>query len=141
MAMLQEVGLNVKLNMVEVAEWVDIYTKPYAEDRPPQLVQTQHDNNNGDAVFTVFFKYHADGAQSVLSDPKVDELIEQATVSTGDERRAAWQEAFRMVHEDLIADIMMFHMVGYTRVGPRVDFTPDISTNSELQVAKVKFKQ
>ena len=37
--------------------------------------------------------------------------------------------------------ILMFHMVGYTRVGPRVDFTPDISTNSELQVAKVKFKE
>jgi len=36
-------------------------------------------------------------------------------------------------------------MVGYARVGPRVgprvDFTPDISTNSELQVAKVKFKE
>ena len=44
-----------------------------------------------------------------------------------------------MVHEDLVADIMMFYMVGYTRVGPRVDFTPDISTNSELQVAKIKF--
>jgi peptide/nickel transport system substrate-binding protein len=141
MAMLQDVGFNVKLNMLEVAEWVDTYTKPYAEDRPPQLVQTQHDNNNGDAVFTVFFKYHSGGAQSVLSDPKVDELIEQATVATGDERREAWQEAFRMVHEDLIADIMMVYMVGYTRVGPRVDFTPDISTNSELQIAKVKFKE
>jgi peptide/nickel transport system substrate-binding protein len=137
MAMLQDVGFNVKLNMLEVAEWVDTYTKPYAEDRPPQLVQTQHDNNNGDAVFTVFFKYHSDGAQSVLSDPE----IEKATVATGDERRAAWQEAFRRVHEDIVADIKMFHMVGYTRVGPRVDFTPDISTNSELQIAKVKFKE
>jgi peptide/nickel transport system substrate-binding protein len=141
MAMLQDAGFNVKLNMLEVAEWVDTYTKPYAEDRPPQLVQTQHDNNNGDAVFTVFFKYHSDGAQSVLSDPELDELIEKATVATGDERKQTWQEVFRMVHEDLIPDIMMFHMVGYTRVGPRVDFTPDISTNSELQVAKVRFKQ
>jgi peptide/nickel transport system substrate-binding protein len=141
MAMLQDVGFNVKLNMLEVAEWVDTYTKPYAEDRPPQLVQTQHDNNNGDAVFTVFFKYHSDGAQSVLSDPKLDELIEHATVSTGDERKKTWQEVFRMVHEDLVPDMMMFHMVGYTRVGPRVAFTPDISTNSELQVAKIKFKQ
>ena len=35
----------------------------------------------------------------------------------------------------------MFYMVGYTWVGPRVDFTPDISTNSSLQVAEVKFKQ
>ncbi|HSA79286.1 MAG TPA: ABC transporter substrate-binding protein, partial [Geminicoccaceae bacterium] len=72
MAMLQEAGFNVKLQMLEVAEWVDTYTKPYAEDRPPQLVQTQHDNNNGDAVFTVFFKYHSDGAQSILSDPELD---------------------------------------------------------------------
>jgi peptide/nickel transport system substrate-binding protein len=44
------------------------------------------------------------------------------------------------VHEDHVAAIMMFHMVGYTRVGPRIEFTPDISTNSELQVAKIKFK-
>ena len=140
MAMLQEAGFNVKLDMLEVGEWVDTYTKPYAEDRPPQLVQTQHDNNNGDAVFTVFFKYHSDGAQSVLSNPELDALIEKATVSTGEERQQAWQEAFRMVHEDIVADIKMFYMVGYTRVGPRIDFTPDISTNSELQVAKVKFK-
>ena len=48
---------------------------------------------------------------------------------------------FRRVHEDHVADIMMFHMVGYTRVGPRIEFTPDISTNSELQVAKIKFKE
>ena len=78
MAMLQDAGFNVKLNMLEVAEWVDTYTKPYAEDRPPQLVQTQHDNNNGDAVFTVFFKYHSDGAQSVLSNQELDALIENA---------------------------------------------------------------
>jgi len=140
MAMLQDVGFNIKLNMPEVAEWVDTYTKPYAEDRPPQLVQTQHDNNNGDAVFTVFFKYHSDGAQSVLSNEELDALIEKATISTGEERQQTWQEAFRMIHEDLVPDIMMFYMVGYTRVGPRVDFTPDISTNSELQIAKVKFK-
>jgi hypothetical protein len=35
----------------------------------------------------------------------------------------------------------MFHMEGCTRVGPRVDFAPDTSTNSELQVAKIKFKE
>ena len=34
---------------------------------------------------------------------------------------------------------MLYHMVGYTRVGSRVKFTPSISTNSELQIAQVKF--
>ena len=32
-------------------------------------------------------------------------------------------------------------MVGYTRVGPRIELTPGSSTNSELQIAKVKFKE
>jgi peptide/nickel transport system substrate-binding protein len=141
LAMLQGIGLNVKLRMVEVAEWVDIYTKPYAEDRPPTLHQTMHDNNNGDAVFTVFFKYHSDGAQSVLSDPEVDRLIGEATVATGEERTDLWQEVFRRVHEDVVADVKLFHMVGYTRVGPRVKFTPSISTNSELQISQVKFAE
>ena len=141
LAMLQAVGLNVKLRMVEVAEWVDIYTKPFAEDRPPTLHQTMHDNNNGDAVFTVFFKYHSDGAQSVLSDKELDGLIESATVAMGDERTKLWQEAFRRIYEDLVADVMLYHMVGYTRVGPRVKFTPSISTNSELQLAQIKFAE
>ena len=141
LAMLQGIGLNVNLRMVEVAEWVDIYTKPFAEDRPPTLHQTMHDNNNGDAVFTVFFKYHSDGAQSVLSDPEVDRLIGEATVATGEERTKLWQEVFRRVHEDVVADVKLFHMVGYTRVGSRVKFTPSISTNSELQISQVKFAE
>lgn len=139
MAMYEAVGFNIELEMAEPATWVDIFTKPFAEDRPPSLHQAQHDNNNGDAVFTVFFKYHCDGAQSTTCDPKLDALIDKATVSTGDERREAWQEAFRMIHEDLLSDVMMFHMVGYTRVGPRIAFTPSISTNSELQISEISF--
>ena len=139
MAMYQEVGFNIDLQMTEVATWVDIFTKPFAEDRPPTLHQAQHDNNNGDAVFTVFFKYHCDGGQSTTCNEELDALIDKATVSTGDERREAWQEAFRMIHEDLVVDVMMFHMVGYTRVGPRISFTPSISTNSELQISNITF--
>jgi hypothetical protein len=32
-------------------------------------------------------------------------------------------------------------MVGYSRVGPDVEFTPNISSNSELQVSQIKLKQ
>ncbi|MFW5681317.1 MAG: peptide ABC transporter substrate-binding protein, partial [Pseudomonadota bacterium] len=139
MAMLQDVGFNVRLEMNEVGTWVDIFTKPFAEDRPPSLHEAQHDNNNGDAVFTVFFKYHCDGAQSTSCDPEVDRLIEAATVAIGEERRSLWQQAFRRINEEIIADVMMFHMVGYTRVGPRITFTPSISTNSELQLGQITF--
>jgi peptide/nickel transport system substrate-binding protein len=138
-AMLQDAGFNVKLQIVEVAEWVDLYTQPFAQDRPPNLVHAMHDNNNGDAVFTAYFKYHTHGAQSALSDPRVDKLIEQATVAVNPERQKLWQEMFRLVNEEIVADIPLFHMVGYTRVSPRIDFRPTISTNSEIQLARIGF--
>jgi len=137
--MYSDAGLNVKLQMVEVAEWVDILTKPYAEDRGPVVQQSQHDNNNGDAVFTVYNKYHSEGAQSTIGDPALDDVIVQAGEATGDGRRALFQDAFRMINDEIVADVPMFHMVGYTRIGARVSFQPDISTNSELHLAKISF--
>ncbi|MGI9333753.1 MAG: ABC transporter substrate-binding protein, partial [Gammaproteobacteria bacterium] len=139
-AMYQAVGLNVKLKMLEVAEWVDLLTKPFAEDRGPALQQSQHDNNNGDAVFTVYNKYHTDGGQSTVSDSKLDEIVVKAGRATGDERRKLFQEAFRIINDEVIADVPMHHMVGYTRVNPRISFTPSISTNSELQLSQIGFK-
>ena len=141
MAMLQAVGFKVKMRMLEVAEWVDVLTKPYAEDRGPVLLQGQHDNNNGDAVFSVFNKYACNGAQSVTCDEKLDALIAKASALSGDERRKTWEEAFRRIHEDMVCDVFMYHMVGYSRVGKRVNFRPSISTNSEIHIAEVKFKK
>jgi peptide/nickel transport system substrate-binding protein len=141
LSMLQDVGLNVRLQMVEVAEWVDLYTKPFAEVREPNLFHAMHDNNNGDAVFTVFNKYASEGAQSVIGYPDLDELIQQATVAINPERQERWQEVFRRIHEDLVTDVMMHHMVGFTRVSPRINFTPTISTNSEIQISTVTFTE
>jgi len=140
MAMLQAVGFKVKLRMLEVAEWLDILTKPYAENRGPVLLQAQHDNNNGDAVFSVFNKYACKGAQATTCDPKLDALIEKASTLSGDERRKTWQEVFRIINEDLVSDVWMYHMVGYSRVGKRINFTPSISTNSELHLQEITFK-
>lgn len=140
LAMLKETGLNVTLTMYEVKEWEDFYSKPFAEDRVAQLIQVQHDNAKGDPVFTMYFKYHSGGLQSVLTDPKVDDLIVKATAATGEERSKLWKEAFRVVYEDIIADIQMFHMVGYTRVSERLNFTPTIAANSELQLSQISFK-
>jgi peptide/nickel transport system substrate-binding protein len=140
MAMLQAAGFKVKLRMLEVGEWLDILTKPYAEDRGPVLLQAQHDNNNGDAVFSVYNKYACDGAQSTTCDKELDKLIAKASTLSGDERRKAWQEVFRIINEDLVADVWMYHMVGYSRVGKRINFTPSISTNSELHLEDITFK-
>jgi len=139
LAMYQDVGFNMKLEMVEVAEWLERYAKPFPENRGPQLIEAQHDNANGDPVFSMYFKYHSEGQQSGLTDPVVDAMIADATAATGDKRAEKWSELFGYLHEESIADVMLFHMVGFSRVNERLDFTPSIRTNSELQLSQIQF--
>ncbi|MBI1621258.1 ABC transporter substrate-binding protein [Aquamicrobium zhengzhouense] len=138
--MLNDVGFNASLRMVEVAEHEQYYSKPYPEGRPAQLVVAQHDNSRGDPVFSMYFKYHSQGTQSGVNDPKADELIEAATAATGEERAARWSELFAYVHDEIVADALLFHMVGHSRVGERLDFKPTIATNQQLQLSEIGFK-
>ncbi|MFG6082468.1 ABC transporter substrate-binding protein [Paracoccus litorisediminis] len=138
--MLTDVGFNVKLEFHEVAEHEKYYSKPYPTDQGVYMLAAMHDNNKGDPVFTMYFKYASDGRQSGISDPKVDDLIAKASAATGDERAKLWSELAAYVHDDLAADIPLFHMVSYSRVGERLDFKPNIATNGQLQLSHIGFK-
>ncbi|MBH0239478.1 ABC transporter substrate-binding protein [Methylobrevis albus] len=139
-AMLIEAGFNAKLQMYDVGEWNRYFVKPYPEPRAPNLVQAQHDNAKGDPVFTAFVKHHSEGVHSAMSDPEVDGLIEKATLASGEDRQLLWEQMFTRVNDTVIADIPLFYMVGFSRVGPRLDFKPTIATNSELQLSQIKFR-
>ncbi|MEZ5935729.1 MAG: ABC transporter substrate-binding protein [Alphaproteobacteria bacterium] len=140
LSMWQEVGFNMELQMVEVAEWLEHYSQPFADGRAPEIVAAMHDNANGDPVFSMYFKYDCDGLQSGTCDQPLDDMIAEASSLTGDARAEKWSEVFRYIHEDLVADVMLFHMVGFSRVNPRLDFAPTIRTNSELQLSQIGFK-
>jgi peptide/nickel transport system substrate-binding protein len=135
-AMLNEVGLNAQLRMVEVAEHEQFYSRPYVEGTP-YVIGAQHDNSRGDPVFSMYFKYHSEGRQSGVYDDRVDALIDGATAATGEERAALWSELFALLHEEIVADGLLFHMVGFARVAEDVDYTPTIATNSSLQLAEI----
>ncbi|WP_172292031.1 ABC transporter substrate-binding protein [Pseudoruegeria sp. HB172150] len=139
-SMWQEAGLNIKLQMVETAEWNEYYSKPFVTDGRPIMVEAMHDNANGDPVFSMFNKYGSEGVQSGVADPKLDEMIATATAATGDERQGLWEETFAYVFNDIVADVFLWHMVGFTRVNERLDFEPSIKTNSELQLSQIEFK-
>jgi len=138
--MLQDVGFTVEVQMVEVAQQEELYSKPYKEGRPPQMLAVQHDNSRGDPVFSMFFKYASDGRQSGIADPKVDEMIAKATAATGEERTKAWQELFAYLHDEVVPDVLLFHMVSFARIGDKITFTPTIATNSQLELADIAFK-
>jgi peptide/nickel transport system substrate-binding protein len=141
MTMYAAVGLNVKLKMLEAGVFKPYENKPYPTNIGPYLLQKSHDNNKGDAGFTVFFSYHCKGIVSSTCDKALDDLIDKAQVATGEERRNFWRAAFKRIHEEIIPDVMLFHMVGYARVGKRINFVPSLMTNNEIQLAQITFKQ
>ncbi|OLP61652.1 peptide ABC transporter substrate-binding protein [Xaviernesmea oryzae] len=139
-AQLQEVGFKIDLKFVEVAEHEGYYSKPFKEGRGPIIVAAMHDNSKGDPSFTMFFKYDSKGTQSGFSDPKVDDLIQKASAAVGDERAKLWSQLFAYLHDDVVADVLLFHMVGFSRVSERLDWKPTIATNSMLQLSEIGIK-
>lgn len=90
------------------------YSKPFKDGRGPQLVAAMHDNSKGDPSFSMFFKYDSEGTQSGFADPKVDDLIARANAAVGDERAKLWSELIAYVHDEVVADVLLFHMLRST---------------------------
>jgi peptide/nickel transport system substrate-binding protein len=138
-AMLLDAGLNVRLQWYEAAQKNRMQVKPFFEDRPPQLIIDQHDNNVGDAVFTLYARWHSDGSFSKTEDPYLDFLIDEGSVSTGERRTTLFQAAHKRIVEGVIADVMLFHMVGYAAVGPRIEYQPSLETTSAIRLSDISF--
>jgi peptide/nickel transport system substrate-binding protein len=139
--MWQQIGLNVKLKMLESSQWLKLVNKPYADNRPPMLIGEMHDNSFGDAAFTMMFYYTSAGNKSDLSDPLVDKLLGEASVSTGDKRRKLFQDANKYIQQKVVPDVMMYHMVSIIRINPRLEYHPNLASNSKMELSDIKFKK
>ena len=138
--MYRTVGLKVKVQTLEAGRWRPYLVKPFPKVGP-YILASKHDNNKGDPAFTVVAKYHCTGIQSHTCDKKLDDLIDKARVTaTGDERKKLWQAAFKRIHEEIIPDVILFHMVSYTRIGKRINFKPTIAMTSEIQLVRMTFR-
>jgi peptide/nickel transport system substrate-binding protein len=138
--MYKAIGLNVKLKMLETGVYRPFQNNPMPTDAKPYLLEFSHDNNKGDAAFTAFHNYHSGGKNSSTRDKKLDSLIEKAQAATGEERRKLWQSTFKRIHDDIISNVMLFHMVGFARVGKRINFKPSIETVIQIQLDQITFK-
>ena len=74
-----------------------------------------------------------------MCDKTADELIEKAQVAAGEERRSLWRAAIKRIHEEVVPNMALFHMVGYCRVGKRINFTPSITTNNQILLSQITF--
>ena len=151
LAMYTAVGLNVKLKMLEVSLWNNHNAHPNKgphtpeadaniKDRGPMLLGHMHDNNVGDPVFSMHPKYSCKAQTSSHCMPELDKKIDAATQTpAGPKRTKIWEETMAMVHENAL-DVFLFHMVGFARVSPKINFKPTAATNSEVLLEQITFK-
>jgi len=137
-SMYREVGLKIKIKMMEKGAYTKYRDKPF----PPELylVPNQHGNAAGDATFSVYGKYHSKGKSCVYADKVLDGLIEKAQVATGEERRRLFHKVFYRIERENIVSAMLFHMVGFARVGKRINFIPTVVSNEQIPLAEITFK-
>ena len=139
MQMWAQVGFNVKLTMLDTVDWLKLVNKPFDRDRPPTLIQEQHDNSYGDAAFTTTFHYHSASAKADEVYPELDSILDVAAVETGTRRAELFGEAYRYVVDNVVPDVLMFHMVSYLRVSPRLNYEPNSQTNGMIELANITF--
>ena len=94
--MLNDIGLDVKLEWFEAAVKNKLQVKPFDPDRRPQIFVDQHDNTAGDPVFTVPSRWRSDGSQAKISDPELDRMIDEATAATGADRVGKMEASARI---------------------------------------------
>ncbi len=139
-AMLADAGFNVRLEMLETSPWLKKLLKPWDAGRQPSILQTQIDNTEGDAVFTLPNRFTSDGNTSSIADPKLDTLISDASKATGDERKRLFQDAFKYVAVDAINIVPLFHMVTIARVAPDVNYVPDVQAGNEIKLKTISYR-
>jgi peptide/nickel transport system substrate-binding protein len=138
----QAAGLNVQLQMVDKIQHAAMRRKPYPNERPTAtMVYETHDNTAGDAFYTMMVYYHSNGQLSNISDPKIDGLLDKGAISTGEERTMAFREANRIIREEIVPDVMLWHLESFIRVGPRVSYKPDFTTQGKLELSAITFKE
>jgi peptide/nickel transport system substrate-binding protein len=138
--MWQAVGFKVRVQMIEKAQFIDLVSQPHEPNRPAAMFFNLHDNSNGDAASSLYFKYASKGGQSQTMDPELDRLIGSGMEASGDERRSFFRQAFQRITKEMVPDVILFHFVGYARVGPRIDYKPTNLTNNEIHLSSIRLK-
>ena len=137
-SMLQAAGFNVKMMLVESGQYRKYRDKPRI-DAGPVILLAQHDNDKGDAGFSVLNRYHSESPRNPIADPKIDELIDKGMIATGEERRQIFQELFRYLHEEVNVDLLLFHQVAYARINPRINYDVQGKNDSNFYLEQVTF--
>ena len=134
---LAEIGLNVKLEMLDTPTWIDGFlAKPVPQDRRA-IFQSSHGNEAGDGIFTMNSYYHTNARQVTFPDATMDDLISAAIPLTGEARQQALAKAFAYQHDEIVQDCPMVHLQAVWGLSERVDWKPRFDNLILIKTASI----
>jgi peptide/nickel transport system substrate-binding protein len=134
-----DIGLNVKIEMMDTAGQLQYQLRPFPANAGPYLLMIQHGNQAGDAAFTLDQYMLSDGPQAANGTPQFDEKIRAAEALTGDQRQDAFARLFAEEPEEIMQMAYLAHMKGILGKSARVAYTPNSATGDEMRLAEMSF--
>lgn len=132
-----EIGLNVKIEMMDTAGQLQYQLRPFPANAGPYLLMIQHGNQAGDAAFTMDQYMLSDGPQAAYGTPEFDAKIRAAEKLTGQARQNAFAELFAEEPQEIMQMAYIAHMQGILGKSPRVDYIPNSATGDEMQLSQM----
>lgn len=130
-----EIGLNVKIEMMDTSAQLEYQLRPFPANTGPYLLMIMHGNQAGDAAFTLDQYMLSDGPQAAYGTPEFDAKIRAAEALTGEQRQDAFAKLFAEEPEEIMQMAYIAHMKGILGKSARVDYTPNPATGDEMQLA------
>ncbi|MGQ4404716.1 ABC transporter substrate-binding protein [Streptomyces hayashii] len=138
---LEDAGLNVKAVEIDDNAYKERLRVTSDSGQPPAILAVTHDNALGDAAFS-FPKYmSSSGPVSTIDDPRMDSLLQRASVASGQERASLYQQAARRAYEDEAAIVPIAEQFGLLLLNRGVEYQPNGLTGIELPAAQVKLSR
>ena len=134
---LAEIGLNVKIEMMDTASQLQYQLRPFPAKAGPYLLMIQHGNQAGDAAFTMDQYMLSDGPQAAYGTKEFDDEIRAAEALTGQARQDAFARLFAEEPKEIMQMAYLAHMKGILGKSPRVDYTPNSATGDEMRLSEM----
>jgi peptide/nickel transport system substrate-binding protein len=132
-----EIGLNVKIEMMDTAGQLQYQLRPFPENAGPFLLMIMHGNQAGDAAFTMDQYMLSGGPQSAYGTADFDRQIRAAEALTGQARQDAFARLFAEEPQQIMQMAYIAHMKGILGKSPRVGYTPNSATGDEMRLSEM----
>jgi peptide/nickel transport system substrate-binding protein len=119
---LREVGLNVKVNIVEWSAWLDLLFA--GADKAPIIQFSAHSNELLDADRTLSALYHSAGSQTAYRNPELDSRVDTARTETDlAMRERLYHEAIQIAYDDAALGVLL-NLEDIYGMTERLEWTP-----------------